>query len=74
MELSVNFAWCRTTFLRRSLKEIFGDIDAVRFILDDVKERAWKYGYGGELTRPFISEILRDANIHEQYKHIVAWA
>jgi len=61
-------------FSKRPLNEILRDIDAVRFILDDLREKSWKQGYGGELTREFISEILRDPNIHEQYKHVAAWA
>ncbi|GAB6888784.1 radical SAM protein [Desulfothermus okinawensis JCM 13304] len=61
-------------FSRRSLNEILRDIDAVRFILDDLREKSWKQGYGGELTREFISNILKDSGIHEQYKHVAAWA
>ncbi|GAB6161677.1 radical SAM protein [Desulfothermus naphthae] len=63
-----------TRFSSRPVKEILRDIDAVRFILDDLKERSWKHGYGGELTREFISEILRDPNLNELYKHVAAWA
>ncbi len=61
-------------FSRRGLDEILRDIDAVCFILDDVREKSWKLGYGGEITREFISEVLRDPSLHEQYKHVALWA
>jgi radical SAM superfamily enzyme YgiQ (UPF0313 family) len=61
-------------FSRRSLEEILRDIDAVCFILDDIKEKSWKKGYGGIITREYLSEILKDPDLHEQYKHVAVWA
>ncbi len=61
-------------FSKRDLKEILRDIDTVSSILEDVRERSWKQGYGGEITREFISNILTDHSLHEQYKHVALWA
>ncbi len=60
-------------FSKRSLDEIFRDIDAVVAIIEDVKERSWREGYGGQITRSLVSEILRDPILHEQYKHVAVW-
>ncbi len=60
-------------FSRRPLEEILKDIDIVAAILDDIKERSWKRGFGGEITRGFIGEILSDPSLSEQYKHVALW-
>ncbi len=60
-------------FSKRPLKEILQDIDTVVTILDDVKERSWKRGFGGEVTRTFIGELLSDPTLSDQYKHVALW-
>ncbi len=60
-------------FSKRPLDDILKDIDVVCAILEDVRERSWKRGYGGGLTREFMGELLSDPMLSDQYKHVALW-
>jgi|UniRef100_A0A7C4EUL6 hypothetical protein len=70
-------AFCSTyrgrKFSRRPVEEVKGDIDTVKYIVDDIKRISWRMGEGGHLTRAVIANILRDANLPDSYRSVVFW-
>ncbi|MGC8906339.1 MAG: radical SAM protein [Desulfomonilaceae bacterium] len=70
-------AFCSTyrgrKFSRRPVEEVKGDIDTVKYIVDDIKRISWGMGEGGHLTRAVIANVLRDANLPDSYRSVVFW-
>jgi radical SAM superfamily enzyme YgiQ (UPF0313 family) len=48
-------------FSVRSVEEVKKDIDAVKEIVAEIKSLSWQYGFGGEVTAPFVNLILQNS-------------
>ncbi|MFZ5647648.1 MAG: radical SAM protein [Bacillota bacterium] len=59
------------TFSRRSLEEIKRDIDSVSEIVSRVKERSFRLGHGGEITREVLADVYRTGN--HLAIHVASW-
>ncbi|MGQ9645499.1 MAG: radical SAM protein [Thermodesulfobacteriota bacterium] len=46
-------------FSIRSVEEVKKDIDAIKEIVEEIKGLSWKYGFGGEITAPFVNLLLQ---------------
>ncbi len=60
-------------FSLRSLDEIKKDIQAVRDIIDDVKELSWRLGYSGEVSDEVISYVFGSSRYSESYRMVAVW-
>ncbi len=62
-----------TTFSRRSLDEIKKDIDAAAAIVEDLRSRSERLGYGGKMTREVLGILFSGRRHSEQTRHVAAW-
>jgi len=46
-------------FSIRSVMEVKKDIDAAKEIVAEIKSLSWQYGFGGEITDPFVNLLLQ---------------
>ena len=60
-------------FSRRSLKEILGDIDMVRNIMEDIHHVSHKMGQGGQITRHVLNAVLTNPACNDCYRHVALW-
>ena len=61
------------SFSRRSLKDIFADIDAVRKIIDDLQDRSIQMGHGGHTSRQVLNAVLTSPSTSACYRHVALW-
>ena len=47
-------------FSLRTVEEAKKDIDAVQEMVSEIKTLSWKYGFGGEVSLPFVNLLLQD--------------
>ncbi len=47
-------------FSVRSVEEVKKDIDVVKEVVTEMKSLSWQYGFGGEVTAPFVNLILQN--------------
>lgn len=62
------------TFSRRSLEEIRADIDAVRAILDGLKELSVSMGFEGRLDNQVLNRVMVDPGYNDQQRQVAFWA
>jgi len=60
-------------FSRRSLGEITRDIDAVRFIIDDLEALAARSGSIGAVTPEVLNVVLTSPGYSACYRHVAIW-
>ena len=60
-------------FSRRSLGEITRDIDAVRFIIDDLEALAARLGSIGAVTPEVLNVVLTSPGYSACYRHVAIW-
>ena len=61
-------------FSRRSLEEIYQDIDAVCSILDDLGKLSWSLGLSGQLTPQVLNRVLTTPSYNHHYRYVALWA
>lgn len=80
LRLTRNCPWNRCAFCssykdevfsRRSVDEIKRDVDSVCQIIDRIKERSFRLGYGGEVNRHVLSDIHQSGSY--QVIHVAYW-
>ena len=59
-------------FSRRTVVEIKRDVDTVSHILDRIRERSFRMGFGGEIKRDVLADIHREGN--HLFIHVASWA
>jgi hypothetical protein len=62
-----------TTFSRRSMAEIKGDIDQLSEIIDDIQRVSRKLGFAGKITGTVISHIYPSKDYNPIYRHVAHW-
>ena len=62
------------TFSRRSLEEIRGDIDAVRAMLDGLRDLSHSMGFEGRLDKEVLNRVMTDSSFNEQQRQVAYWA
>ena len=62
-----------TTFSRRSMAEIKGDIDQLSEMVDDIQKLSWKLGFSGKITGTVISHIYPSKDYNPIYRHVAHW-
>ena len=61
-------------FSVRSVEEVKKDIDAVKEIVAEIKSLSWQYGFGGEITAPFVNLMLQNPHFNlDGYRSAVLW-
>ncbi|MCG6979819.1 MAG: radical SAM protein [Deltaproteobacteria bacterium] len=62
-----------STFSRRSLAEIKGEIDKLSEIVDDIQRISLKLGFEGRITGTVISHIYPNKDYDPIYRHVAHW-
>jgi hypothetical protein len=62
-----------TTFSRRSLAEIKGEIDKLSEIVDDIQRISLKLGFEGRITGAVISHIYPNKDYDPIYRYVAHW-
>jgi hypothetical protein len=62
-----------TTFSRRSLAEIKGEIDKLSEIVNDIQRISLKLGFEGRITGTVISHIYPNKDYDPIYRHVAHW-
>ena len=62
-----------TTFSRRSLAEIKGEIDKLSEIVHDIQRISLKLGFEGRITGTVISHIYPNKDYDPIYRHVAHW-
>jgi radical SAM superfamily enzyme YgiQ (UPF0313 family) len=62
-----------TTFSRRSLAEIKGEIDKLSEIVDDIQRISLELGFEGRITGTVISHIYPNKDYDPIYRHVAHW-
>ena len=62
-----------TTFSRRSLAEIKGEIDKLSEIVHDIQRISLKLGFEGRITGTVISHIYPNEDYDPIYRHVAHW-
>jgi len=61
-------------FSPRSVEEVKKDIDVVQEIVSEIRAFSWRYGFGGEVTVPFVNLILEDPEHQEDgFRNVALW-
>ncbi|MFH0821137.1 MAG: radical SAM protein [Pseudomonadota bacterium] len=70
-------AFCATyknrKFSRRSLEEIFRDVDAVKGIVDQIIGISRQMGDGGQLTRRVLVDVVNNPDFNDCYRSTALW-
>jgi len=56
------------------VEEVKRDIDAVKERVAEIRSLSWQYGFGGEITAPFVNLILQHpGRIPDGYQSVLLW-
>src|SRR3972149_5530719 len=61
-------------FSFRTVEEIKKDIDGVKAIVDEIRQRSWSMGFAGEISQDFLRTFLSQAGGYGQaFQSVSGW-
>jgi radical SAM superfamily enzyme YgiQ (UPF0313 family) len=62
-----------STFSRRTVREIKGDIQTITRIIQDLKALSWQVGSKGQVDDAVISQVFHQAAYSQAFRNVAAW-